>query len=89
MSETNKSGSSPQLNVMVVGRTGTGKSTLINKLLEDRVAETSDASVGTLQIEKKSSDKSFITFYDTRGLELDSKAQKQSLKEIFALNELK
>jgi len=72
----------PHLNVMVVGKTGVGKSTLINKLLCMNSAPTGLGSAVTKEITKYKSKDGFLTIFDTMGLELDKDARKKSVKEI-------
>ncbi|MBQ9490004.1 MAG: 50S ribosome-binding GTPase, partial [Lachnospiraceae bacterium] len=67
-------------NIIVIGKTGAGKSTLINSLLGERVADT---GMGTaITQENKKYDRQIIAIdglpinisvYDTVGLELDKK----------------
>lgn len=75
-------------NIQVIGKTGVGKSTLINALLRDKVARTSFGEIGTYQPEECTSDKfPFIKFTDTRGTELNpsnniNKVEKNTLDYI-------
>lgn len=58
-------------NVQIIGKTGVGKSTLINTLLRTDVASTSFGRIGTYETQEFSSIKfPFIKFIDTRGTEL-------------------
>ena len=58
-------------NIQIIGKTGVGKSTLINALLRKEVAPTSFGKIGTYQTEEYTSPKyPFIKFIDTRGTEL-------------------
>ncbi len=60
-------------NIQIIGRTGVGKSTLINALLQSEVSSTSFGRIGTYETQEFSSIKfPFIKFIDTRGTELSS-----------------
>ena len=76
-------------NIIVIGKTGAGKSTLINSLLGERVADT---GMGTaITQENKKYDRQIIAIdglpinisvYDTVGLELDKKVTSNSVSNI-------
>lgn len=60
-------------NIQIIGRTGVGKSTLINTLLREKHSPTSFGKVGTLETKEYYSNKfPFIKFIDTRGTELSN-----------------
>ena len=60
-------------NIQIIGRTGVGKSTLINTLLRTEVSTTSFGKIGTHETQEFSCMKyPFIKFIDTRGTELSS-----------------
>jgi uncharacterized protein (DUF697 family)/GTP-binding protein EngB required for normal cell division len=58
------------VNVLVVGKTGTGKSTLVNTVFSDRIAETGQGRPITQHMRRYSKDGSPVSIYDTRGLEV-------------------
>jgi uncharacterized protein (DUF697 family)/GTP-binding protein EngB required for normal cell division len=59
-----------QCNVLVIGKTGVGKSTLINAVFRDRLAETGVGRPVTQGIRQYTKQGCPITVYDTPGLEL-------------------
>jgi len=60
-------------NIQIIGKTGVGKSTLINTLLRTEVSTTSFGKIGTHKTKEFSCIKyPFIKFIDTRGTELSS-----------------
>jgi len=60
-----------QCNVLVIGKTGVGKSTLINAVFRDRLAETGVGRPVTQGIRQYTKLNCPITVYDTPGLELN------------------
>lgn len=73
-------------NILIVGKTGVGKSTLINSIFREELAETGVGRPITQHLKKLSKEGLPITLYDTKGLELDEKVQEEIKKEI--LNEI-
>lgn len=71
-------------NVIVVGKTGVGKSTLINSFIGKELARTGVGEPITQRVASYQSELVPLKLYDTRGLELDSKAQSKIKKEIFS-----
>lgn len=61
-----------QCNVLVIGKTGVGKSTLINAVFRDRLAETGVGRPITQGIRQYTKPNCPITVYDTPGLELNA-----------------
>lgn len=67
------------LNVMVLGKTGVGKSTLINNLFTKKVAETGTGKPVTDQIRKYELPNYPLAIYDTPGLELSGENDVENL----------
>ncbi|HSF75004.1 MAG TPA: GTPase, partial [Microcoleus sp.] len=61
-----------QCNVLVIGKTGVGKSTLINSVFRQRLAETGVGRPITQGIRQYTKPNCPITVYDTPGLELNA-----------------
>lgn len=58
------------VNILLAGKTGVGKSTLINAVFQGNFAETGQGEPVTLNTRKVVKDGSPVSLYDTRGLEL-------------------
>lgn len=69
------------LNVMVLGKTGVGKSTLINNMFRESLAETGIGKPVTQSIREYSKEDFPLSIYDTPGLELGGE---NSLNEILS-----
>lgn len=66
------------VNIMVVGKTGVGKSTLINNLFRENLALTGIGRPITKHLRRISKEGVPLVLYDTRGLELSLEVQKKS-----------
>ncbi|MQM72647.1 MAG: DUF697 domain-containing protein [Eubacteriaceae bacterium] len=74
------------LNVMVLGKTGVGKSTLINNMFSAHLAETGVGKLVTKAIQKFEKPNFPLAIYDTPGMELDgSNALEQLLADVTAI----
>ncbi len=69
-------------NIMIIGKTGVGKSTLINNVFRERLVETGIGKPVTQHLSKITKPGVPLTIYDTKGLELDAKVQGEIKKEI-------
>lgn len=74
-------GNFPPANIIVAGKTGVGKSTLLNAILKENVAETGIGEPITKEIKKYSCKEAPINIWDTEGLELDSDGKQP--KKVF------
>jgi small GTP-binding protein len=72
-------------NILIAGKTGVGKSTLINAIFRDELAETGVGAPVTETIKKITKEGDPIQIYDTVGLELDADKQKKAMSEISQL----
>lgn len=70
------------LNIIVVGKTGVGKSTLINGVFRENLAATGMGKPVTTHMRKISKKDFPLNVYDTRGFELGKDAQKEVKKEV-------
>lgn len=70
------------INIIVAGKTGSGKSTLINAIFREKLAETGVGIPVTQGLEKITKEGMPLTLYDTRGLELNADAQHQVLLSL-------
>lgn len=73
-------------NLLVAGKTGVGKSTLINSVFREDIADTGIGTPVTQHLRRITKSGVPLTIYDTKGLELDKEIQQAIEKEI--LNEI-
>ncbi|GAB2485077.1 GTP-binding protein [Alkalibacterium psychrotolerans] len=73
------------VNILIAGKTGVGKSTLINNVFREKLADTGIGKPVTKHLRRISKEGIPIVLYDTRGLELDPNVQKKVRQEIFDL----
>ena len=71
------------ISILLIGKTGVGKSTLINNIFREKLAETGIGRSITKHLRRITKESVPIVLYDTKGLELNNEAQKEVLKEIF------
>ncbi len=70
------------VNIMIVGKTGVGKSTLINNIFREDIAKTGIGSPVTEHIKKLVKEGVPVNLYDTKGIELSHESQEVVKKEI-------
>ena len=70
------------LNIIVAGKTGVGKSTLINAVFKDKLAETGMGKPVTTHMRKITKKGVPLAIFDTRGFELDKEVQAEVKKEV-------
>ncbi len=70
------------LNIIVAGKTGVGKSTLINAVFKEKLAETGMGKPVTNHMRKITKKDVPLAIYDTRGFELGKEVQNEVKKEV-------
>lgn len=70
------------LNIIVAGKTGVGKSTLINSVFREKLAETGMGKPVTEHMRKISKKGIPLAIYDTRGFELGREIQEEVKQEV-------
>ena len=70
------------LNIIVAGKTGVGKSTLINSVFREKLAETGMGKPVTTHMRKITKKGVPLAIYDTRGFELGKEVQSEVKKEV-------
>lgn len=75
----------PPINIIVAGKTGSGKSTLINALFRDNIAQTGVGQPITQELVRLTKAGVPLTLYDTRGLELSPEVQEQVQADMMHL----
>lgn len=70
------------LNIIVAGKTGVGKSTLINSVFREKLAETGMGKPVTQHMRKITKKGVPLAIYDTRGFELGKEVQTEVKKEV-------
>ncbi len=72
----------PKMNILLMGATGVGKSSLINALFGEEIAKTGVGEPVTQHIERYIDEKKGLVFWDTKGIEAaDYHDTMQSIKE--------
>lgn len=72
------------LNIIVAGKTGVGKSTLLNSVFRQKMVETGIGRPVTQHMRKISKEGFPLSIYDTKGFELGKNAQQEVKKEIIS-----
>ena len=70
------------INIMLIGKTGVGKSTLINHIFRENLAKTGIGAPVTEHLVKISKEGVPVNLYDTKGLELSLESQRTVQMEV-------
>ncbi|MCR8969976.1 YcjF family protein [Facklamia sp. 7083-14-GEN3] len=73
------------IRILLAGKTGSGKSTLVNALFRENIASTGVGLPVTQKVQKISKEGLPLVIYDTKGLELHSKSQDESIQHLLHL----
>ncbi|MGX7109155.1 YcjF family protein [Facklamia miroungae] len=73
------------LRILLAGKTGSGKSTLVNALFRENIASTGVGLPVTQKVQKITKQGLPLIVYDTKGLELHSKSQDESIGHLLHL----
>lgn len=71
-----------KITILVMGKTGVGKSTLINAVLKKEVAYESMGGVGTKKMDTYEDESLSLRLIDTMGFELKSKNRRSVIQDI-------
>ncbi|HBT18777.1 MAG TPA: GTP-binding protein [Clostridiaceae bacterium] len=77
----------PPVNILLVGKTGVGKSTLINEIFREHLAKTGVGKPVTMHLERIRKEGVPLVLFDTKGFELQEDVQRKVRKEV--LDEVK
>ena len=75
----------PPVQILVAGKTGVGKSTLVNQVFREPLAETGAGLPVTKRLQKWEVEGLPLVLYDSRGIELDEKIRTQVKAELMDL----
>lgn len=78
----NELGKLKKVKILVLGKTGAGKSTLINALFRENILKTGVGYPMTKSINKVEKEGVPLVLYDTRGLELDNSSRLEVYNEV-------
>lgn len=70
------------VNLVITGKTGTGKSTLINAVFREEMAQVGTGRPVTQHTKLYQKDNIPLRIYDTKGLELGQSVQASTMEEI-------